>query len=655
MEGVTCVNLFQLTGKEAADLNAFGMSPHLYGAVMSILISVQFITFFIVGCLLYYYGLKDRVLIFASILLIASGTALGVQPEVFQPTTHMDELLHVVNFVGGLYLFFLFIYPDGKFVPKWMILPAIYGLVGTIGDYFLNGTILDPQMWPGLFRTGSFLTLHALIVYSQIYRYRTAKTIEEKRQIKWFIGSLASFLVAVFVSILLQNVDHGLAKLLTWFVFYVGLLFMPFAIGISILERRLQQMALLFNKTIVYISMTVFVMSMYVIVVGSFGAAFQSNGNVFVTLFATGLAAVLFQPLRNVIQRGVNRLVYGDREEPYTVLSQLSQRMEATLTHSSLMFQVVEGVTQALRIPFVSIDVEQEGKLRTLASRGIPDGTISELPLYIQGEKVGVLRLGVRSWKETLPPGKYHLLDDLIRHVGIAVQAVRLSDELQRSRERLVMAREEERRRLRRDLHDGLGADLSSISLRIGNIVHSDKVDDVTRGKLISIQSQLVQTVGNVRRLVYALRPPALDEFGFAFALREIAFQFTDTHVHIAVDTEDDLPTLPAAVEVAGYRIVQEAVSNTVRHSMGTSCCVKVWIVKASLCVEIKDNGKGLPLNPKKGIGLQSMRERAEEVGGRITVTSTLDQGTTVFASIPLWEEKNDDNKFNGQMEDSIC
>ncbi|TLS49325.1 sensor histidine kinase [Paenibacillus antri] len=633
-----CGNLFQLTFKEAADLNSFGMSTHLYGAIVTILITIQFITFFSIGALLYYYGFKDRVCLFASILLIATGTALGIQPEVFQGSPDMNALLQIVNFTGGLYLFFLFLYPDGHFAPGWLRVPAYFGLVGTIGQYFLQGTLIDPNTWPAVFRTSAFLTLHVLIVYSQARRYRNATTVEQKRQIKWFVASLGSFLIAVPVSLLLQSLDHGLAKMLTWFVFYTGLLFMPFSIGISIFELRLRNMSILFNRTIIYVFMTVFVISTYVIVVGLFGAVLQSNGNVFVSLLATGMAAVLFQPIRSAVQRGVNRLVYGDREEPYTVLSRLTERVELTLTHSSLMQTVVEGLAQALRIPYASIEIEQDGRRIALASHGVAGETASELPLQIQGEKVGVLRLGVRSWRETLPPAKYYLLDDLIRHAGIAVQAVRLQGELQRSRERLVTAREEERRRLRRDLHDGLGVELASIAHKIDGLLYKQQADDETAGKLSDIQEHLRQTISSLRRLVYALRPPALDEFGFAFAVREIAYQFADHPLRVTVETMEELPALPAAVEVAGYRIIQEAVANAIRHSRGSKCEITVR-ADSHLHIAIKDDGHGFPSNPKAGVGQQSMRERAEEVGGRLSVTSVQGAGTTVAVTIPIWKE----------------
>jgi len=630
-----CENLFQLTWKETADLARFGMSPELYGAVVTTLIAIQFVTFFAVGCLLYYYGLKDSVCMFTSMLLIATGTSLGIQPEVFRGYPHMETLLGNVSFAGALYLFFLFLYPNGKFVPRWMALPALVGLTGTVGEYFLEGSVIDPMSWPMPLRTGTFVILHLLIAYTQLHRYRKAATAEQKRQIKWFVASLGSFVIAVPASLVLQSVDHGLAKMATWFIMYTGLLFMPFSIGISIFERRFRSMSLLFNRTIVYMLMSVFVVSIYVIVVGLLGSVLQSSGNVFVSLFATGLAAVLFQPIRRALQLGMNRLVYGEREEPYTVLSRLAQRLESAITHSNLLQSVVEGVAQGLRLPYVAIDIDQDGDRITLASHGNPPGVWSDLPLRIQGEHVGYLRLGIHSWKETLPPEKYHLLDDLVRHAAIAVQAVRLSGELQTSRERLVTAREEERRRLRRDLHDGLGGELAGVALKIDTMLTNRACDDEASGKLGEIQAHLRQSIGNLRRLVYALRPPALDEFGLVYALRDITYHFSDHPLRIHVETPEQMPVLPAAVEVAAYRIVQEAVTNAVRHSKGSRCDV---IVRADeqLHIIIQDDGVGLPEHRRNGVGMHSMKERAEELGGRLSVTSSPGKGIAIYATIPI-------------------
>jgi signal transduction histidine kinase len=219
------------------------------------------------------------------------------------------------------------------------------------------------------------------------------------------------------------------------------------------------------------------------------------------------------------------------------------------------------------------------------------------------------------------------------------VHAVRLSAELQRSRERLVTAREEERRRLRRDLHDELAPTLAALALNAATARDRTTHDPATNALLHDLYSGLRAAVGDIRRLVYELRPPALDELGLVAALRERAAQFSaaaDGHpLHVAVDAPEHLPLLPAAVEVAAYRIVQEALMNVVRHARAHACTVRL-VLSDGLHLEITDDGVGLPLTYRAGVGLRSMRERAVELGGRCTIDPLDGRGTRVHACLPV-------------------
>ncbi|MGH3849462.1 MAG: sensor histidine kinase, partial [Pseudonocardiaceae bacterium] len=233
------------------------------------------------------------------------------------------------------------------------------------------------------------------------------------------------------------------------------------------------------------------------------------------------------------------------------------------------------------------------------------------------------------------------LLADLARQIGAAVHAVRLAQELQASRLRLVAAKEDERRRLRRDLHDGLGPTLAGLGLKLDTA--RLLVDDNPQGSkevLSAVKDDIRTTINDIRRLVYQLRPPALDELGLLGALRECAGQLdTPDGLVLTVMAAEQLPSLPAAVEVAVYRIANEAMTNVVRHAAARHCDIRLRIGE-DLYLSVIDDGAGLPADWRPGVGTQSMAERAEELGGQLTVSSGHGgHGTQVSAQLPLYTD----------------
>jgi signal transduction histidine kinase len=275
-----------------------------------------------------------------------------------------------------------------------------------------------------------------------------------------------------------------------------------------------------------------------------------------------------------------------------------------------------------------------------MASYGRPVGDPLCLPLRYQGEAVGQLLLAPRRPGEAFNPAERRLLEDLAHQAGLAVQAVRLTADLQRSRTQLVTAREEGRRRLRRDLHDGLGPQLASLTLKVETARNRLAGDPATDTLLRDIATRMQAAVADIRRLVYALRPPALDEFGLVAAVREAAAQYTyqgTGGLEIHLDAPECLPPLPAAVEVATYRILQEALTNVVRHAQARTCTIRLALDEASglLDLVVEDDGRGLDGRRGVGVGLASMRERAEELGGTCAIATRPAGGTRVWARLP--------------------
>jgi signal transduction histidine kinase len=233
------------------------------------------------------------------------------------------------------------------------------------------------------------------------------------------------------------------------------------------------------------------------------------------------------------------------------------------------------------------------------------------------------------------------LIHLIAQQAGVAAYTLRLNNDLQRSRERLVTAQEEERRRLRRDLHDGVGPTLASLSQRIDTATELVDIDPEKSKQLLKdLKGQVKETVAEIRRLVYALRPPVLDEFGLVSAIREHTAQYSGPNgLQVTFDIPDPLPILPAAVEVAAYRIALESFTNIIKHAEASACQIKIKIENRSLLLEISDNGKGLSVESHAGVGRTSMHERAAELGGESVIENIPTGGTRVSARLPIGKE----------------
>jgi signal transduction histidine kinase len=331
--------------------------------------------------------------------------------------------------------------------------------------------------------------------------------------------------------------------------------------------------------------------------------------------------------------------MYGERDDPYMVLSRLSQQLKITLAPTAILPNIAETVAQTLKLPYVALALTRGDRLAIAAAHGRLVGDPVQLPLVYQAETVGQMLVAPRAPGEAFTLAERRLLEEIAVQAGVAAHAVRLTADLQRSRERLVAAREEERRRLRRDLHDGLGPQLASLTLTLAAarelLRHDVEASDRLLGEL-AIHTQ--SAISDIRRVVYDLRPPALDDLGLILALREQAASYSHAGLQITIDAPERLPPLPAAVEVAAYRIVQEALTNVVRHARAHSCAVQLALCDA-LDVEIKDDGGGLPSGVRAGVGLTSMRERTAELGGTCEINSAPGAGTRIHARLPLPQE----------------
>ena len=487
-----------------------------------------------------------------------------------------------------------------------------------------------------------FLLLALLAV---VWQYRRHDSGVTRQQMRWLGLAVLLDGGAALLFYFLPPLLGGTA-LNSNLIGLLGLLF-PIAIAIAILRHNLFDIDTLLNRALVYGALTTVVLLIYILVVGGTGALLQTQTNWFTAVLATGLVALLFQPLRERLQRAVNRLMYGQRDEPFEVLADLGQRLEDTLVPEMVYPTLVETVARTLKLPYVALDVVQGEELHTAVSYGKPAAQTSNYPLIYQGEMVGRLRLAPRGPDEPFSPADERLLRNIARQAGTAVHATQLTVDLQRSHRRLVAAREEERRRLRRDLHDGVGPSLAALHVQSGvlrRLIESDP--DQAAELLDELRGDIRATIDEVRRVAYALRPPALDQLGLAAALQAQAERGVsaggDAAVQVTIEVPA-LPPLPAAAEVAAYRIVQEALANVSHHAGAQHCRVRLALEEGVLRVEVVDDGRGLPVGYQAGVGLLSMRERAAELGGSCTVQALPGGGTRVLALLPLPQEPDDD------------
>ena len=652
--------------KNVAVLQELGLSADLYAGYNLALDLITAGGFCTIGATLFLKRSNNWMAVLASMALVLMGfiTSLESLAEAFPI---WSPPVAIAGFLGNsIFYAMFFLFPDGRFVPRWTIVPAAIWVAYQALYYFLPEWPPSGYEWVDVWMTPGLL---ATILFAQIYRYRRVSGPIERQQTKWVVYGLTVASLAIGASFFPRLLFPSLAEpgiagilyvLLGYTVNVLGFLLIPLSIALAILRYRLWNIDVIINRTLVYAALTTSVVVIYALFVGSLGALLHDRGNFLISLLAAGLVAVLFAPLRQRLQRWVNRLMYGERDDPYGVLSRLGRRLEAALEPSTVLSTIVDTIVGALKLPYAAIAMKRADGFEVAAVHGSPTGEEINLPLNYAGDTVGCLMLAPRAPGETFSPADKRLLEDLARQAEVAVHAVRLTADLQRSRERLVSAREEERRRLRRDLHDGLGPTLATLSLGLDVSLKLLKRDPQEAEPLLKeLKTQTQDAVVDIRRLVYGLRPPALDDLGLVSAIREQASKHGTladdsfgepgraagkNGLVFSVEAPEKLPPLPAAVEVACYRIAQEAITNVVRHARARSCRVRFSIDENEneLELEVADDGEGLPADRRAGVGMSSMAERAAELGGTCTVATAPEGGTRVLARLPLFAEEEE-------------
>jgi two-component system NarL family sensor kinase len=540
----------------------------------------------------------------------------------------------------GLVLLGLLFFPDGRLPSRrWRPVAAVV-VAGTVAgtvllavaavDHLRTGTTVggQPAPWAGRVITvfvivaaatlaGSLGILAALGI-----RWRGADS-DTRRQLMCLLPAGLLFLLGLVFDI--YGFGGGWA---------VAAGAVPVGMAVAILRYRLYDVDLIVNRTIVWLLMTTLVVlavAGFVWILTDVVAALTQGR---AALLATGLMVVAFHPLHARVQHGVDHLLYGDRDDPYLVLERLGEVLPGTVDPTRVMPLVTGTIARSLHVPYVAVELDERDGPALAAEHGRPVARTESFDMVSHGMRIGRLLVGRRSSGSAFTRHECRLLRDVALQAAVAAEATRMNRELQASRERLVATREEERRRLRRDLHDGLGPTLAGMSMQLRAAQRALPRDGRVADILAALAGDLQSCTAEVRRLVDALRPPALDR-GLESALRAECDRFAAGPLSVRCEIDGELEGLPAAVDVVALRVVAEALTNVARHSHAGSCRVAVHR-DGVLRVEIVDDGVGIAGFDESGVGLISMRERAAELGGTCTVGAAPDGGTAVSLALPL-------------------
>jgi signal transduction histidine kinase len=410
---------------------------------------------------------------------------------------------------------------------------------------------------------------------------------------------------------------------------------LPLGALVAIVRHRVYGIDVVVNRTLVYAGLSVVLVGVYLLAANLVTWVIPTTDTLS-TLGGAAVTAIVLSPARDRLQRGVNRLMYGQRDDARQVVAAIGARVSAMASARDTLDEVVARIAASLRLPYVALEVHSVPGPRVVAAAGLPEGATTRVPLLAGGEVVGNLVATARRGQQHLSDRDRRALEDIARIAATAVRQVELTEDLRRSRERLAAALEEERRRIRRDLHDGLGPGLASIVMGLEETRAVHRADpDRAEAVLLDLKTQARTAIDDVRSLVYGLRPPALDDLGLVDAVRQLTTS-TAARTGLTLDLEvpDTLPELPAAVEVAAYRIVQEALTNVVRHADAVNARVTISCSDAALQLRVADDGRGLPDHLVAGVGVTSMRERVQDIGGAVQLFA--DGGTVVDAVLPL-------------------
>ncbi|ULR55598.1 sensor histidine kinase [Streptomyces deccanensis] len=526
----------------------------------------------------------------------------------------------------------LALYPQGRPGTRWVWWPV--GAAGTAILVLTVGTVFDPQAYDDIVPGGTppvslpsaviavldavcllLIGLSALAVIGEAVVRLIRSEPPVRQQLAWMVCVLGVFLTALFSTGPLVHATLGVL--------------VPVAVAVGVLRYRMLGIETVMRRGLVYALLTAVVITVYLLVTTAVGTVWDRSalpGVLSAAVVAVGLA-----PARERLQRAVDWWIYGGRRDPLRALARLGSRMADAGEHD-LLPAALDAVTQAVRAPGGRV-TDTRGVTLAAAGRSTTAGLTLELRLA--GRTLGSMSLAERTPGEPYGRDDKRLLAALAQQVAVVVRALELADVVTAQRDQVVEATRRERDRLRHDLHDGLGPSLAGMGLGL-----QAATDQLSRGNtteagalLHRTREEVVTAVAEIRRIIDDLRPDVLDRLGLAEAVRRHAETLAPA-VSIGIRVAQ-LPTLPPEVESAAYRIITEATTNIARHAAARQATVTVAAHDGLLRITVTDDGRGIPAGAPAGVGLPSMRRRAEARGGSLTVEPAA-RGTIITVTLPL-------------------
>lgn len=635
---------------------------------------IHLLFFLLPAILIYIKKPNDMISLLGALNLVMFGLSSIFPTSLFQtPDWHIFALSG--NFQDALSLLaftlFFLLFPDGKAAHRWIIWVVLGAAAIRIASFTVFKEEWHESNWPVGATLLWMIATFGCLIYSQYYKYRYIAGPVQRQQTKWvvygFIIAVALLFAVTLLPLLAQpdfyTYNNPLASFVQDLIVRCIIALIPLTFMISMLRYRLWDIDPIMNRTLVYGGLTGSIIALYALTIWYLDTVFHSEDNRIFSFIAACVIAVLFAPIKEWLQRAVNRRMYGEMDDPFSILAKLVNRLKEPLAPEAVIELVAKTVKEALRLPFTSITVHGKGLKPRTVSLGVEPAETTSIPLVIGGEELGLIRVSPRSPGELFNSADRRVLDMLVRQAGVVLQSViqthsnqLLASDLQQSREKLILSREEERRSIRRNLHDDLAPTLAALGLTAEMAIdlvhhHPDKAAEM----LGELKTMIRGAVSDIRGLVHDLRPPALDELGLLGAIRQRAEQIMQIRewklnpdspaLEIRLNEDGRLPPLPAAVEVAAFRILTEAMANAIRHSQASECEITIRYIGASARLElvVSDNGIGVPGTANdarspgvSGLGLLSIRERAAELGGELRVEDRPGGGTVILAWLPV-------------------
>jgi signal transduction histidine kinase len=530
-------------------------------------------------------------------------------------------------------------------IPAWVagigaaLVLVANSVVGAVENAPFKGAPPNPlagvpgaDSWGPLFGTVGALgvVLMAPVAFaSVVVRFRRAGS-DEREQIKWFTYGAAVLVLAIVVGLVFDTLGYQEIRAT---ILGLGVLAIPLSAGIAILRHRLYDIEIVIRKTAIYAVLV----ALLLLVLGAMAFVATrvltdlTNGRL--QLLAGLVLGALIWPLRRVAVRIADRLVFGGRATPYEVLTAFSGKVGETYSTEDVlprMVQVLQGGTGATGAR-VLLAVGSE--LREAVSTGSPEGTPHRSDVLHQGERLGVLEVTMPA-NDPMTPAKELLVTDLAAQAGPVLRNVRLIEELRASRQRLVAAQDEERRKIERNLHDGVQQQLVALNVQLGLLAKiADRDPSKTAPMAEELQGRATEALEDLRDLARGIYPPLLADKGLGAALEA---QARKAAVPTTVEA-GGVSRYDQAVESAVYFCSMEALNNIAKYAQATAATITLAQSDGHLTFTVADDGAGFNADATSyGTGLQGMADRLDAIGGTLHVASEPGSGTTVIGTVPV-------------------